>query len=385
MFDARVASSACVIVAALLPGAPAHAYRPTQSPPNSTSGWIDSVVRHQSRILGLPGVGVAVVKNGGPIYVHAYGTRDVRQPLATVVSETPFNIASLSKPFTATIALQLVREGKLTLEAPARRHLRWLPTQYAAITVRQLLSHTSGIVRDVRRSNEDDPAVDEFRRRIIASGPSAPPGARYEYSNAGFTVLGWIIEAVERAPLEVVLQRRVFGPLAMTDARYREPLAVNSRRALPHNVVDAKPQPVAYVTGGFGSGGVSLSINDLSKFAGALQQGSLLSANWRDSAWSRMRLADGSTSTTTMFGDTAHYGFGWFIATYRGRRAITHGGGINGYSSMLLHFPAERLTVAVIANARAPVEPIVRAIVDRCLEPGQCLPVHTSPSRQEPQ
>lgn len=383
MAEFRLIGSAFFAAVAVLPSTRMFDDSPAEAPAVSTNAWIDTLVREQSRLLGLPGVGVTIVKHGAPVFTSAYGTRDTRDAASLVVTSTPFNIASLTKPFTGTVALQLVSAGRLALDAPAQRYLSWWPTQYSAITVRELLTHTSGVVRDVRRSNEDDPAADEYRRRIIASEPSALPGARFEYSNAGFTVLGWVIEAVERAPLEDILQRRIFGATGMTDARYREPLLRNPRRALPHNVVDGKPQPVAYVTGGFGAGGISLSINDLTHFALAMQRDSLLPTKWRDTAWSRARLVDGSASATRMFGDTAYYGLGWFVATYRGRRAITHGGGINGYSSMLLHFPAESLTVAVIANARAPVEPIVRAIADRCLDPGQCLPNPTRFPRQE--
>ena len=333
--------------------------------------WIDSIVQSQSASQHLPGVAVAVVKNGSPVLARGYGTTDLSTGRA-VSATTPFNIASLTKPFTALMITQLVAERKVALDAPALRYLDWLPPQYAAITVRQLLHHTSGVVRDVRRDNADDPDPEEYRARVVSSVPSGAPGERFEYSNTGFTLLGWIVEAVESAPLERVFSKRLFEPFAMRQAAYRAPLAANPLRAQPYNVQDGKAAPVAYVSGGLGSGGLSMSITDMAAFTVALQRDRLLTSAWRDSAWTPGSLASGQLAATTMFGDTAGYGFGWFVATHAGRRVLTHGGGINGYSTMLLHFPAERLSIAVFANARAPVEAIARSIADECLRSDRC-------------
>jgi D-alanyl-D-alanine carboxypeptidase len=339
-----------------------------KSPARSWFAWVDSLVTEQARVLGLPGVAVTVVENGGVLLERGYGQRDVRRADASVVVNTPFNIASMTKIFTATVVTQLAREGRLELDAPVRRYEPSLPPQYASLTIRQLLTHTSGIARDLRRSNEDDPDEADYRARLLVSQPAAAPGARFEYSNTGYTVLGWVIEAIEGIPLHRVLRNRIFEPLRLDQASYREPLG--AARAMPHNVVGGAPQSVAYVTGGHGSGGMALSVSDLARYAVALQRHRLLDSAWQDTTWVGGRLNTGDAAWTTQFGDSATYGFGWFVSRYRGRRAITHGGGINGYSSMLLHLPAERLTIGVIGNARAPVEPIVRAIADRCLQQG---------------
>ena len=345
--------------------------------------FADSVVASNAPTLSLPGVAVVVVRGGRLVLLKGYGTRDIAHPDARVAITTPFNIASLTKPFTATVVLQLVREGRIAHDAPVRTYLDWFPQQFAPITVRQLLTHTSGVVRDVRESNEDDPTASVYQARIREAPPAAAPGERYEYSNVGFTLLGWIVEAVERAPLDSVFRMRLFRPLQMSQAAYRAPLQADASRAKPHNVVDGKPQPVAYVSGGFGGGGLSLSIGDLAKFAVAIQRQSLLPAAWQDSAWASVRLVNGRPSSTQMFGQAAAYGFGWFVAKYRERRAVTHSGGINGYSSMLLHFPDDALSIGVLSNARAPVEPIVRALADRCVATTVSQPLSISGRRRQ--
>jgi CubicO group peptidase (beta-lactamase class C family) len=182
---------------------------------------VDSLVLSEALSRGVPGVAVAIVADGEVLVRRGYGIADVVSGRA-VTEETPFNGASVTKPFTAAVVQMLAAEGRIRLDAPASDYLR-LPSAYQRITIRQLLTHTSGIARDLRRDNDDDPDAAEYRRRLDGSEPSAPPGSRFEYSNTGFTVLGWLVEAVEGQPLDAVLQRRVFQPLGMRQARYRAP------------------------------------------------------------------------------------------------------------------------------------------------------------------
>jgi CubicO group peptidase (beta-lactamase class C family) len=298
----------------------------------------------------------------------------------TATAATPFNIASVTKPFTAALVLRLVKEGKVRLDEPVRRHLAWLPARYAGITVRQLLTHTSGIARDMRLDNYDDPDASTYRARLDTAAASAQPGQRFEYSNAGYTVLGWLVEQVEGEPLDRVLARRLFRPFGMTHARYRARIDADSLRAQPYAVSDSGVREIVHLTGGFGSGGISMSATDAAAFAQGLQAGDFLPQGWADSAWTPALLADGSEASLRMFNQPASYGFGWFLASYAGRRMVTHGGGIEGYTANLYHFPVERLTIMVLANAKgrddgmAPVDPIARRIADACLARNACRP-----------
>lgn len=340
---------------------------------------IDSLVAAEALDRGVPAVAVAIVADGAIVTQRAWGVADAESRRAATAATT-FNIASVTKPFTAALVLQLVAEGAVDLDDPVIDHLPSLPYRYASITVRQLLTHTSGIARDLRLDNFDDPDRATYETRLDSAAASAAPGQRFEYSNTGYTVLGWLVSEVEGEPLADVLQRRLFDPLGMVQARYRAPPADDPLRALPHAVEDGEPQSADYVSGGFGSGGISMSAADAAALALALQAGLLLPASLADTAWTPTRLGDGAEVDLQMFGEPASYGFGWFLARYDGRPMMTHGGGIEGYSANLYHFPNERLTIVVLANTkdrddgRAPVDPLARRLADLCLERDGCRP-----------
>jgi CubicO group peptidase (beta-lactamase class C family) len=238
--------------------APTQAARESGSDVRSLDALVDSIVDADALARGVPAVAIAIVADGVVVLQRAWGVADVETGRAATAA-TPFNIASVTKPFTSALILELVAEGKLGLDDPVRRHLDWLPERYREITVRQLLTHTSGIARDLRRDNADDPDAATYRARLDTAAASAPAGQRFEYSNAGYTVLGWLVEAVDQRPLDMVLRRRIFEPLGMTHARYRAPLEADPLRARPHGVADGRAQPIGYVTGGFASGGMSMS------------------------------------------------------------------------------------------------------------------------------
>lgn len=340
---------------------------------------VDSLVAAEALDRGVPAVAVAIVADGEVVIQRAWGVADVESRRAATAA-TPFSIASVTKPFTSAAVLQLVAEGAIGLDDPVINHLPSLPYRYADITVRQLLTHTSGIARDLRLDNFDDPDRATYEARLDTASAGAPPGERFEYSNTGYTVLGWLVSEVEGAPLSDVLRRRLFEPLGMTQARYRAPLSDDPLRALPHVLENGKPRPADYITGGFGSGGMSMSAADAAAFALALQEGRFLPAGLADTAWTPARLGDGAEVDLEMFGEPASYGFGWFLARYDGRPLMTHGGGIEGYSANLYHFPAERLTIVVLANTKgrddgtAPVDPLARRLADLCLARDGCRP-----------
>lgn len=350
------------------------------TPPSDTlslDAALDSVVAVEAMSRGVPGLAVVVVSDGVVVFQRAYGHAD-RSSGRAATAATPFNVASVTKPFTSAVVMRLVAEGALDLDDTAGEYLPWLPTRYRDLTIYQLLTHTSGIARDLRTDNFDDPDAATYRARLDTASASAAPGSRFEYSNTGYTVLGWLVEAVEGTPLSEVLDRRIFEPLGMLQARYRAPLDSDPLRARPHAMVDGRAEASRYVTGGFGSGGLSMSAADAAAFALGLQRGGVLLAGARETVWAPARLGSGSAIELSMFGEPASYGFGWFLTRYGGRPMVTHGGGIEGYSANLYHFPEDRLTIVVLANIKrrddgvAPVDPLARRIADLCLARDRC-------------
>ncbi len=329
---------------------------------------VDSLVVAEALDRSVPGVAVSVVADGEVLVSRGYGAANLAAG-TTVSGSTPFNIASITKPLTAAVILELAAEGAVALDQPAADYLD-LPAVYRTLRVRELLTHTSGIARDLRTDNDDDPTTGEYRDRLFNSQPSFPPGSRFEYSNTGYTVLGWLIENVEGRPLEAVFRTRFFDPLGMDQARYRAGLDDDPRRARPYVITDDAVVRELYVSGGFGSGGLSLSADDFTAFAVALQRLDFLTESQLDEAWTPATLRDGSPVAVRINTDTDSYGFGWFITELDGRRLVTHGGGITGYSANLYHFPDDGVTIAVLANSKArddgmaPVDPLARRIAE---------------------
>lgn len=348
--------------------------RADPSPPASAPLWIDSLVEAEALDRGVPGVAVAIVSDGRIVLERGYGVADLETG-RPVDAATTFNIASLTKPFTAIAAVRLAARGLLVLETGIATYLPTLPQRYAGITVRHLLTHTSGVDRDLRADNLDDPSAEEYRARLDTASVHAAPGERWEYSNTGYTLLGWVLASAAGRSVGEVLRSEIFRPLGMRGARYRMPPSADPRRARPYDVSAASARPAPYVTGGFGSGGASMSIADLARFGVALQSEDLLTSEQKARMWKPGVLADGTSVSFEMMGSGTSYGFGWFLTRYDGRRLATHGGAISGFSSNLYHFPDERLTIVVLANAkarddgRAPVDRLARAIASRCLTP----------------
>ena len=243
---------------------PALAVRPTgslsqpgaaefQSTNGLNAAFVDSLVRREAMLRGVPALAVSVYSCGRPIVVRAWGNAAV-DPKRSATTTTPFNIASLTKPFTSTVVLHLVRTGVLKLDAPVQQYLQWLPKQYATITIRQLLGHTSGIVRDVRRDNSDDPDEPEYQARVIASEASSAPGTRFEYSNTGLGSgparerIGGCVPHVRRTRLirHGLVRRRLQWAQDHQSRRWNHGLrvaipalprrSVNDRRAFEHQV-----------------------------------------------------------------------------------------------------------------------------------------------------
>lgn len=339
--------------------------------PRVTGDWIDEVVQQEALSRGVPGLGLAIVAKGDVVAERVYGLADIENGVP-VKPTTAFNIASVSKPFSAMAVVRLARRQGIGLDASARALLPWLPATLSTVTIRQLLTHTSGIVRDVRTGNEDDPKAEEYRARIARAEPAAEPGARFEYSNTGYAVLGWAAEAAAGMSFERLLAREVFEVAGLSGARYRTPLA-ESDRAKPYRWVAGQLEPETYVSGGFASGGIVMSTRDFAAFGQALQDGRLLSAEERELVWSPGRLGDGREVRVALMTEDDSYGLGWFLTSFAGHRLVTHGGAIQGFSANLYHFPDDDLTLAVVANSKArddgqsPVDLLARRLATRLL------------------
>ena len=296
----------------------------------------------------VPGASVLVLEGGDAVFQRSYGLADLEAGVASSPA-TNYRLASVSKQFTAASVLLLVEDGVLTLDDRVRRWLPTLPVAAEGITLRHLLSHTSGLVdyEDLLPPDQAHQIHDADVLRLLEREDRLyfPVGSDYRYSNSGYALLALVVERASGQRFAAFLQARIFSPLGMTAtlAREDEGPPVTDRAFGYTRVGDRWERTDQSTTSAvLGDGGIYSSITDLAKWDAAWYDDRLLSAP------SRARAVQASTATPEP--DVAHYGFGWRLQG----RMQWHSGESIGFRNVLLRFPAQRLTVIVLSNRDAP-------------------------------
>ena len=306
---------------------------------------IDKAVTGTLAKTGVPGVSIAVVRDGKLVLARAWGRASDK--LGPATPAMPFQIASNSKQFLSALILRLADEGRLSLDDKVAR---WLPQVTGAdrITVRQLLSHTSGI-QDYWPQDYAFPAMHQPTTpdAIIARWAIRPldydPGTRWQYSNTGYVVAGRIAELAGGAPLAQLFETRLFGPLGI------HPLFIDDTNGpeFPHGYDRHALGPVREVIPPahgwlYAAGELSMTAADLARWDIARIDRTLLpAADWAVQE-TPVRLTDGTTNG---------YGLGVSTAQRDGRRVIDHGGESVGFLSQNTVWPDDRAAVVVLTNA----------------------------------
>ncbi|HEX8984777.1 MAG TPA: serine hydrolase domain-containing protein [Bryobacteraceae bacterium] len=316
-----------------------------------------------------PGLAVLVRKNGRTVFERGYGVRDLRT-FAAIGANTNFRLASCTKQFTAMAVMLLVHEGKLRYEQRLPDIFPDFPAYGRAITVRHLLTHTSGLPDYENLMDAQQPAWTPERQirdgevlellKAQTRGKFAP-GTNWAYSNSGYVVLGLIVARVSAEPFGEFLRHRIFEPLHM-----RATLAyVSGRNTVPHRAyghalrtgrLEEADQSATSAT--LGDGGVYSNLSDLARWDEALRQHTLLSEAEMRAALRPAQLADGSAARWPAApgddnldpGKPVSYGFGWFLDTYHGRARMWHFGSTSGFRTAIERFPREGLTVVILCN-----------------------------------
>ncbi|MFW6078093.1 MAG: serine hydrolase domain-containing protein [Gemmatimonadota bacterium] len=295
----------------------------------------------------LPSVAVAVAQEGEVLWEAAFGWAD-RERRVGATPHTPYSLASISKPIVATALMTLVEDGGLDLDRPANDYLGAARIRAGAgtasgATVRRVLSHTAGLPLHWRFFFEDDPhpvaSHDEAIARYAVTVNA--PGARYEYSNIGFGVVGRVVEWVAGEPLDDVVRREVYAPLGMTRSSVNLPPELEPYAARRYDG-DGERLP-DYVTDHDGASAMWSSAHDLIRFAlfhlGHVPEGA------------RAPLADSTRRLMQTPVDPADYGLGWFIEDDEfGLRSVWHSGSMAGVSTMFRMYPERDLAVVVLLN-----------------------------------
>ncbi|HMC29122.1 MAG TPA: serine hydrolase domain-containing protein [Verrucomicrobiae bacterium] len=304
---------------------------------------IDDYITREMTRREVPGLALAVIEGTNVSKLKGYGVAD-RQSGRPVTAETAFEIGSITKQFTATLILMLREDGKLRLDDRLPRFLAGAPDDWSAITIRHLLTHTSGIRNytgldgfEVSRHL----TAEQFVRAIGAVPLDFKPGEKFSYCNSGYNLLGFIIEKVTRQSYWDVLRQRIFSPAQMNSSFSRNlPGSVN--RAAGYEKKGG--QLVARdsnLTDVFAAGAIVSTATDLTKWILALNSEKLVKRSLIEELWKPVKLNDGSAYP---------YGFGWRLEDYKGRKNIGHSGSTSGFSATLQRFPDQHLTVIVLCN-----------------------------------
>jgi len=293
---------------------------------------IDRYVSKSMSENSVPGAAVALIESGEIVFVKGYGIAD--QTGRPVLTQTPFQLASLTKSFTALLMLQLEEEGKLTLSDSVADFIPWFSTntvgQASQITIRHLLQHNSGLSTAVGNLTQNstyrgNDATERAVKKMLGTQLIAKPGTQFQYSNANYHIASHIIELVEQKPFELVMQERIFKPLGMKNSYVQISDNDTEKEALgfPHWFGYPRQRPFTLGRMKMGDGGALASIEDLAKYLIAVQQTApdIMSPSIREKLLNHRRNND------------VAYALGWEIFDYNGEPLFGHGGNNGGFTS----------------------------------------------------
>jgi cyanophycinase len=327
-----------------------------------TAAFIDSVFAAYSGVS--PGAAVLVAVDGIIVVNRAFGMADVAAK-TPVTTRTNFRLASVTKQFTAAATLLLVKDGKLRLDESLNDVFPDLPAYTKRITIKQLLTHTSGLLayEDFVPDSQTRQVTDADVIAILKSRTDSTyftPGMRYRYSNTGFAVLSEIVAKRSGTPFATFVRTRIFVPLGMHKSLAYVTGGPNVPfRAYGHSASGAawRQTDQSNTSAVLGDGGIYSSVDELYRWDQALYTNELLPQELRTQALTDQPLADGKKSG---------YGFGWFVDSYRRLPRLSHTGTTTGFRTMIARFPTMHAAIIVLTNRSEPSpDSIVQKITDR--------------------
>jgi CubicO group peptidase (beta-lactamase class C family) len=325
------------------------------------SGPIDALFKDYNR-PDVPGASVIVVREGKVLYKRAYGLADLEAHTATT-SKTDYRLASCTKQFTAMCILMLAERHKLNLDDSIARFFPDYPAYGKPITVRQLLTHTSGLkayeelIPPGRTAQLHDLDVLDLLKQQTST--YFPPGMEYRYSNTGYAHLALVVEKASGLSFAAFLKKNIFAPLKMHDTvAFEDGISTVRNRAYGYTkkggTFERTDQSLTSAV--LGDGGIYSSVDDLFLWDQALYSTKLVSDDMLRQAWTPSILASGKQTK---------YGFGWELGEIRGLKTVRHGGATIGFRTAIVRIPEKKFTVIVLAN-RNEAEPdaLANAVAD---------------------
>ena len=310
---------------------------------------IDQYIQVEMKKRQIPGLSLAVIKNGEVATMKGYGLANLEHDVP-VTPDTVFELASLTKQFTATAIMLLVEEGKVKLDDPIPEYLPNSPERWKGITVRHLLTHTAGLPgmgNEFKSLSQGAELTNYTTAQMFEAATKDPirfaPGESFQYSDAGYFLLGMIIEKASGRRYRDFLTDRFFKPLGMTSSSVLDQEAILKHRAAGYTLMDGQLVNIRRVAQMElpSHYGVFSSVRDMAKWDQALAAGKVVKESSLTAMWTSAKLNSGSSRGI---------GFGWFLSTRAGHRTITHEG-ITG--TEYTRYPDDKLTVIVLTNLGA--------------------------------
>ena len=351
--------AACVLFVSLL------LIAVSATPQTIDGAAVDRIMNTAMSQWHVPGAALAVVENDKVVYLKGYGVKDI-VTAERVTANTLFNIASMTKAFTATAMAMLVDEGKLDWDDPVRQHLPYFrlsdPCADAAVTLRDLLSHRTGLAGYDALWDNSLLGREEVIRRMASVKPAKPFRSSYRYNNIMFIAAGEAVAATAGVSWDSFVQKRILDPLGMADTR----MTLAGYTAVDH--------AIGYRWDGATSGVTPYGLVDDSNLGPAGE----IKSSARDMAqWVRFHLANGSIDgkrlvSAQALGETKQpnsvirlepsdqagspvthldsYGMGWGLQDYRGELLISHGGALNGFRGTVALLPERNIGFVILDN-----------------------------------
>jgi CubicO group peptidase (beta-lactamase class C family) len=317
----------------------------------------------------IPGLSVAILRGDSVLLARGYGFANLEHRVPATDS-TVYQSGSVGKQFTAAAIVMLAEAGKLGLDDHITRYLPDGPPSWRAITVRHLLTHTSGIPEytdslvDLHRDYSEDSLV-----HLASTLPvEFLPGERWSYSNTGYMLLGAIIRRVTGGFYGDFLKQQIFAPLGMRTARIVSEADIVPNRSAGYRLVKGKIQNQDWVSPTLNTtadGALYFTVRDLSQWAIALNHQRTPSPAGLRASWTPVRLNNGGTYP---------YGFGWMVTEQRGHLRIGHTGSWQGFRGSIQRYPEYDLTIIALANLEQAVPEAVSFGIAGILEPKLLAP-----------
>ena len=305
----------------------------------------------------VPGLAIGVIQGGQLVYAHGFGVKNLVHDHDPVTPRSLFHMASITKTFVATSIMQLVEAGKINLDGPVVQYVpyfRLADDRYPTITVRQMVTHTSGMpdVEDYEwdKPQYDDGALERYVRSVSNQKLIFAPGTDFRYSNMAFEVLGDLISKVSGESFDDYVQQQILTPLKMKDStlliKKTSPglMTWGHERDLSGHVFPSKVYP--YNRMHSPSSNLHSNVEDMARWAlanlnhGELDGRRILKEQTYDIMWKPAHKPS----------DGRAVGISWFLGEYRGQATVSHGGGDTGYATFLMLLPEKKMAVVLMAN-----------------------------------